>query len=149
MVSLGKKRVLLPHQLGTVAPCGQALSDCCSLMTLSSFFGQRMIKDVSCIRIGRCSAGAIIIAGAIALALLDGPIETAQFLSQLGEWAQTIEHSVADSIQQLIEWIHLPPDEAVIPISKAGLAPAYSDRWYADAWQGISPFVTPSILWSL
>ena len=68
----------------------------------------------------RCSAGAIIIAGAVALALLDGPIETAHFLSQLGEWAQTIEHSVADSIQQLIGWIPLPPDEAVIPISKAG-----------------------------
>ncbi len=92
----------------------------------------------------RCSAGAVAIAGAVALALQSASIETHQFLFQLSEWAQTIEQSVASGIQQLIEWVSLPPDEAVTFISKFGLTPGYSDEW-----EGISPFVTSSVLWSL
>jgi ADP-ribosylglycohydrolase len=86
----------------------------------------------------RCSAGSVAIAGAVALALRGGPIETEEFLLQLSEWVQTIESSVASGIRHLIEWACLPPDEAVTLISKAGLTPGYS-----DAWEGISPFVTP------
>lgn len=92
----------------------------------------------------RCSAGAVAIAGAVALALQGKPIDTHQFLSQLSKWAQTIEQSLASCIEQLIEWVSLPPQEAVTFISRAGLAPNYS-----DVWQGISPFVTGSVLWSL
>jgi ADP-ribosylglycohydrolase len=92
----------------------------------------------------RCSAGAVAIAGAVALALQNRPIKTHQFLSQLSKWAQKIEHSVASGIQQLSDWVSLPPEEAVTFISKAGLTPEY---W--DEWQGISPFVTGSVLWSL
>jgi ADP-ribosylglycohydrolase len=92
----------------------------------------------------RCSAGAAAIAGAVALALQGKPIQSRHFLSQLGEWAGTIEESVASGIQQLAEWLALPPDRAVTFISRTGLTPGYSDEW-----QGISPFVTPSVLWSL
>lgn len=92
----------------------------------------------------RCSAGAIAIAGAVALTLRGKPIQTMPFLSQLGVWAGTIEESVASAIRQLAEWVALPPDRAVNFISRVGLAPGY-----ADEWQGISPFVTPSVLWSL
>ncbi len=95
-------------------------------------------------RDSRCSAGAIAIAGAVALAVQSRPIKASQFLSQLGEWAQTIDQSVASAIQQLTEWVSLPPDEAVTFISQAGLTHGYS-----DGWQGISPFVTGSVLWSL
>jgi len=92
----------------------------------------------------RCSAGAVVIAGAVALALQKTPIKTHQFLFQLSKWAQKIEQSVASCIQQLGEWVSLPPQEAVTFVSRAGLAPDYSDAWY-----GISPFVTGSVLWSL
>ena len=92
----------------------------------------------------RCSAGAVAIAGAVALALRGGPVEPRAFLAQLGEWAQEIEPSVASYVQGLAEWIPLSPDEAVTLISPAGKSPGYS-----DGWPGISPFVTGSVLWSL
>ncbi len=92
----------------------------------------------------RCSAGAVAIAGAVALALQSSQIKTHQFISQLSEWALRIEQSVASNIQQLSEWVSLPPHEAVIFIARAGLASDYS-----NGWKGISPFVTGSVLWSL
>ncbi len=91
----------------------------------------------------RCSAGAVAIAGAVALALHSKPIDVKPFLSQLSEWAGRIEHSVASAIRQLAEWVPLTPERAVSFISKAG------NPDYANGWQGISPFVTSSVLWSL
>lgn len=44
----------------------------------------------------------------------------------------------------MIGWVSLPPEEAVIPISNAGLSPGFKNEW-----QGISPFVIGSVLWSL
>ncbi len=93
---------------------------------------------------GRCSAGAVAIAGAVALALQNKPIKTSRFIAQLSEWTQIIEQSVATGIRELDKWISLPAQEAAGFISKAGVAPGYSDEW-----QGISPFVTSSVLWSL
>ncbi|NQT83740.1 ADP-ribosylglycohydrolase family protein [bacterium] len=91
----------------------------------------------------RCSAGAVAIAGAVALVLQNESIGTQKFLSELSTWSARIEHSVATAIQELIEWVQLPPEQAVIFISRSG-SPDYS-----DGWQGISPFVTSSVLWSL
>ena len=84
------------------------------------------------------------IAGGVALERQGGPIECHAFLSQLGDWARAMEPSVASYVEQLADWIALPPDEAVTFISHAGKSPGY-----ADGWQGISPFVTGSVLWSL
>lgn len=95
-------------------------------------------------RDSRCSAGAVAIAGAVALVLQRRPAEIHLFLSQLSEWVQTMDLSVAFGIRQLTEWVSLSPDRAVTFISRVGLDPGY---W--DAWQGISPFVTSSVLWSL
>lgn len=92
----------------------------------------------------RCSAGAVAIAGAVALVLQNKTIDIHQVLSQLSEWAKMIESSVASSIQELAEWVSLPPEKAVTFISREGLAPGY-----LDGWEGISPFVTSSVLWSL
>lgn len=92
----------------------------------------------------RCSAGAVAIAGAVALSLKAKQINAPQFIAQLVEWTQQIENSVASAVKQLEGWISLPPDEAVTFISKAGLPPGFS-----DGWQGISPFITGSVLWSL
>lgn len=92
----------------------------------------------------RCSAGAVAIAGGVALAITSRVIDRDGFLTQLGKWVEKIEGSVASLIRQLSEWISLPPDEAVSFISKAGLDSSGMDRW-----EGISPFVIPSVLWSL
>ncbi len=92
----------------------------------------------------RCSAGAVAIAGAVALAVRGGEIEAERFLSQLAEWAAPFEGSVADALRQLAEWVSLPPEEAVAPVSGIGHNPDYPDEV-----RGISPFVTTSVLWSL
>jgi len=92
----------------------------------------------------RCSAGAVAIAGAVALSLQNKQIDAYHFLAQLGEWTKKFDRLVADFIQQLNDWLKLPPEEAVNFISRAGLEPGYSDQW-----EGISPFVTGSVLWSL
>src|SRR5207302_4144497 len=71
----------------------------------------------------RCSAGAVAIAGAVAVALESETIEPPRFLNQLSGWVERIEPSVAEAIRQLAVWITLPPEEAVAHISIAGLAP--------------------------
>jgi ADP-ribosylglycohydrolase len=92
----------------------------------------------------RCSAGAVSVAGAVALALLNETIDLEWFLTSLSQWVQAIDPSVAAAIRQLKGWITLPPEEAISFISVAGLGPGYLDHW-----EGISPFVTGSVLWSL
>jgi len=95
----------------------------------------------------RCAAGAIAIAGAVALALSGtekGPAPASRFIRQLAEWSQTADASFAAELIKLESWLELGPAEAGPVIAKAGLQPGFSDRW-----DGISPFVTSSVLWSL
>ena len=92
----------------------------------------------------RCSAGAVAIAGAMALAVRGGEIEAERLLSQLAEWAAPFEESVADALRQLVEWVPQPPEEAARLVSGIGRDPDYPDEV-----RGISPFVTTSVLWSL
>ncbi len=92
----------------------------------------------------RCSAGAVAIAGAVALAVRGGEVEAGRFLYQLAEWATPFEGSVADALRQLVEWVPLPPEEAATLVSGIGHNPDYPDEG-----RGISPFVTTSVLWSL
>jgi ADP-ribosylglycohydrolase len=92
----------------------------------------------------RCSAGAIAIAGAVALAAQDEKIEAGPFLSQLADWTEPFEGSVATGLRQLAGWTHLPPDEVAGHVSGIGQNPDYP-----EGWQGVSPFVTTSVLWSL
>jgi ADP-ribosylglycohydrolase len=92
----------------------------------------------------RCSAGAVAIAGAVALAVRGGEVEAERFLTQLAEWAAPFEVSVADALRQLAEWVPLPSEEAATLVSGVGHNPDYPDEV-----RGISPFVTTSVLWSL
>ncbi|MDP6573203.1 MAG: ADP-ribosylglycohydrolase family protein [Rhodospirillales bacterium] len=92
----------------------------------------------------RCSAGAVAIAGAVALALDEAPINTAAFLGTLSGWAGAIEPSLAAYLEELAGWVALPPAEAVKKIAGAGHEPGFG-----EPWPGISPFVVPSVLWSL
>lgn len=95
-------------------------------------------------RDNRCSAGAVAIAGAVALALCCGSIDTHQFLVQLSDWVKGIDQSTGSYIQQLESWVALQPEESVTFISRVGMDPGFTYDW-----QGISPFVTSSVLWSL
>ncbi|MFQ5939722.1 MAG: ADP-ribosylglycohydrolase family protein, partial [Alphaproteobacteria bacterium] len=92
----------------------------------------------------RCSAGAVAIAGAVALALDDEVPEPGPFLARLADWAGRIEPVLAGCLGELEGWLALAPEEAVRPIARAGL-----EEGYREDWEGISPFVVPSVLWSL
>jgi len=94
----------------------------------------------------RCSAGAVAVSGAVALVLQGKPMNPEYFISTLSDWAGKIEPSFASELRKLFEWISLPSEEAVTLISKAGIDADYLDE---DEWEGITPFVISSVLWSL
>jgi len=92
----------------------------------------------------RCAAGAAAVARAVAIAAARLPIDNLAFLAEVAECAETDEVSVGHAIRGLGEWVALPPDKAARHVHESGLDPAHIERW-----QGISAFVTPSLLWSL
>lgn len=92
----------------------------------------------------RCSAGAVAIAGAVALVLRGGAVNVGEFFSQLAAWTVPIEPSVEAGMRKLIDWVSLPPEQAAGFICRFGL-----EDNSAQGWSGISPFVTGSVLWSL
>jgi ADP-ribosylglycohydrolase len=92
----------------------------------------------------RCAAGAAAVARAVAVAAARLPIDTAGFLAEVADCAEADEASVGAAIRGLGEWVTLPPARAARHVHESGLDPAHIDRW-----QGISAFVTPSLLWSL
>ena len=94
----------------------------------------------------RCSAGAVAVSGAVALALQEKTIDTASFVSTLAAWTRTIEPRFASELSRLPEWLSLPPEEAVVPILDAGFDPEYVDD---EEWKGMSAYVISSVLWSL
>ena len=91
----------------------------------------------------RCSAGSVAIAGCVAMALRSRA-RPESWLNQLAEWVAVIDEAFGRYILQLREWVTLRPEDAVVPISKCGVDPGHE-----DAWEGISPYVVGSVLWSL
>ena len=91
----------------------------------------------------RCSAGSVAIAGAVALASRPGKIDVPYFVRQLGEWMRGFDEPFAQHVLQLPDWLNLSPQKAAPTISCC----ASGD--FQDDWRGISPFVIPSVLWSL
>ncbi|HEX2218991.1 MAG TPA: ADP-ribosylglycohydrolase family protein [Gemmatimonadales bacterium] len=92
----------------------------------------------------RCAAGALAVAGAVAAAADAGPIGPDEFLGGVAAMAAHSDESVASAILGLRRWVRLPSEAAARRLHEEGLDPAY-----ADEWQGVSAFVTPSIVWSL
>jgi ADP-ribosylglycohydrolase len=91
----------------------------------------------------RCSAGSIIIAGAIAIVLQSKQIDIKQFINNLVVWAKPVNLLFAKELDALQKWISLPYEEALDIISVCG----NPDR--TDGWNRISPYVIPSVIWSL
>ncbi|MCD4812072.1 ADP-ribosylglycohydrolase family protein [bacterium] len=92
----------------------------------------------------RCIAGAIALGGAVGLAMQTPEIIMEPFLKQLSLWVRPYDPILAESILTLPDWLILPLSEALLIISQTGVLPEYE-----QTWQGISPFVTSSVLWSL
>ena len=92
----------------------------------------------------RCSAGAVAVAGSVWRALQAEPADPRTWLDWLAELSRPFDQSFAEGVGSLAGWLELPPETAVARIARVGVEPGFSDRW-----QGISPFVTPSVLWSL
>ncbi len=92
----------------------------------------------------RCAAGALAVAGAVALGTRTSPLNHGEFIAQLVEWVEPEDASFADALRGLVHWSALEPAAAARQVHGASLDPAYTSRW-----QGISAFVVPSVLWSL
>lgn len=91
----------------------------------------------------RCDAGSVAIAGAVALAL-DGQSEPNRFCDQLADWMNDSHEEFSSYVRALPNTLALRPEEAVDRIASAGKSEIYVNRW-----PGISPFVIPTVLWSL
>src|SRR5262249_578309 len=94
----------------------------------------------------RCSAGAIAIAGAVALAFAEDQIDVAEFSAQLSAWVRPFDPILSSALNKMEEWTRSAPQDVVVEISRVGATPDYVST---ESWEHISPFVTPSVLWSL
>jgi ADP-ribosylglycohydrolase len=83
----------------------------------------------------RCAAGAMAIAGAVVLARATPRIDPPGFLDQLAQWVEGEDRSMAMALRGLAAWRHLEPAAAAAHLG-------VEER-------GVSPFVVPSVLWSL
>jgi ADP-ribosylglycohydrolase len=92
----------------------------------------------------RCTAGAIAIAGGVALALQDR-VEVNEFSQTLAELTAPSSQEMASYLRLLPQWVKLPPAQAFLEIERKGRPASYFDEWSGT----ISPFVIPSVLWSL
>jgi ADP-ribosylglycohydrolase len=91
----------------------------------------------------RCAAGAAVVASAVWHASKREPLNRDLLLTELAACAELDDRSVADAIRDLAEWVALSPVDAANEVHARGLDPAHPE------WQGISAFITPSVLWSL
>jgi ADP-ribosylglycohydrolase len=93
----------------------------------------------------RCSAGAVAMAGAIALASRNVCPDSENFLNPLCQWSQRIEPSLASGLRRLGELLCVPKEQAAEAISRIGVPPGVDSQWRG----GISAFVVSSVLWAL
>jgi ADP-ribosylglycohydrolase len=91
----------------------------------------------------RCSAGAVAIAKAVALLLQTKELVVEDFLQQISNLIKLYSEPFADFLVNLNFCLTLPRQDALVVIAKAGM-----EEGEDNGWQGISPFVISSVLWS-
>src|SRR5690606_8763623 len=96
----------------------------------------------------RCAAGAAGAAARVALACRPGAIAPEGFCAEVASRAAAHDEGFASDIRGLPGLLALPQQEATARIASAGLRPEEADA-QPYHWSGISPFVIPSVLWSL
>jgi ADP-ribosylglycohydrolase len=92
----------------------------------------------------RSLAGAVAIAGSVALALREGPVDLEGFTKELSTWVECVEGTFAPFIRGLPECLAASLEDAAEYIKKTGMTGDFQDQW-----DGISPYVIPSVLWSI
>ncbi len=92
----------------------------------------------------RCSAGAVAIAVAVALAAGGRAPDAEEWTPVIAEFAGRHHTNFGDAIRDLVDIVDLPPEDAATLIARIGWEPETP-----VAFEGISPFVVPSVLWSL
>jgi ADP-ribosylglycohydrolase len=92
----------------------------------------------------RCAAGAVAVAGAVALAVRSTAIESPAFLAELAGWVGRVDQGMAAAILELTRWVGFEPEEALTELHRQRLDPEAS-----TLWRGITGHVAPSVLWSL
>jgi ADP-ribosylglycohydrolase len=96
----------------------------------------------------RCAAGSIAIAAAVALAMRDDPIEPEGFCGRLAALVAPCHAGFAEHLRAIPGLLGLPVADASAAIAPMGLeADELGLQLYE--WAGISPFVIPSVVWSL
>jgi ADP-ribosylglycohydrolase len=91
-----------------------------------------------------CAAGAIAVAGAVALASRAHPIDRSAFIAELADLVAPVEAGLGAAVLRLADWGGLEPAEALTELHRQRLDPAA-----APHWRGITGHVGPSVLWSL
>lgn len=91
----------------------------------------------------RAIAGAVAVSATVARALRPGPVDAPSLCAEIAPLVARVDGSVADVIRRIPEWIPLHPPEAFEHVAVLG------DRGVGQQWQGVSPFVTSSVAWSL
>jgi poly(ADP-ribose) glycohydrolase ARH3 len=119
------------------APLGLLLPDCAAVCLAAR--QQSRITHLD----PRCAAGAGAVASAVFFAGRVQEMGGDRFLTEVADCAELDDRSVAEAIRGLAEWRSLSPSDAARHVHESGLDPAH------PRWQGISAFVTPSVLWSL
>lgn len=92
----------------------------------------------------RSSAGAVAIAGAVNIAARGEPVDHLDFLAELADLTSGVERAFREHLERLSGWVSLEPREAAGHISRVGI-----EKEAAEGWDEITPFVIPSVLWSL
>jgi len=92
----------------------------------------------------RCAAGAVTVAGAVALAAGSGTIQRRAFMERLSELVAPVDAGFAGAVCGLAAWGSFDPEQALTELHR--------HRFNAEAapqWPGITGHVVPSVLWSL
>jgi ADP-ribosylglycohydrolase len=99
----------------------------------------------------RCFAGSVAIASATALCYQESLFdrtEPEEFAIKIAKLVKPIHEPMAEAIEQLPKWITLPKLDVFDKIV-ALREPNVYNKELPDGWQGITPDVTESVLWSL
>lgn len=99
----------------------------------------------------RCSAGSVAVAEAVALLSAipsTESIDRERFCATLAERMTPWHEEFAGLVRTLPDLVDLPGDYALARIVHAGLIEEEEDI-QTEIWPGISPFVIPTVLWSL
>jgi ADP-ribosylglycohydrolase len=88
--------------------------------------------------------GSVAVAGSVAYALVNKPVDRTDFVAEISQLAGIIDPSAEVVYSSLTDWMELEPIDAIRSIINAGYA--FGD-W--QDWQGLTPFVTGTVLWAL